>query len=61
MPPALCKPADLGYIVEREGVFFAQVLARDLREHFTGPRRGLNKKRASEDLVDLSIKILERC
>ena len=51
MPPPLRNLSDLGYIIEREGVYYAEVLARDLRIHFTGPRRGRNKERASEDLA----------
>ena len=51
MPSPLCKPADLGCVRRREGVCYAEVFARDLKEHFTGPRRGQDKQRASEDLA----------
>ena len=51
MPPPLRKPADLGCVVEREGIFYAEVKARDLMIFFEGPRRGQNKQRASEDLA----------
>ena len=51
MPPPLRNLSDLGYIIEREGVYNAEVLARDLKIHFRGPRRGRDKERASEDLA----------
>ena len=51
MPPPLRSLSDLGYIVERDGVYYAEVLARGLGLHFKGPRRGQTKKRASEDLA----------
>ena len=55
MPPKQRPPTELGKVVNYRGQYRAEVNTRNLGQaiNIKGPRRGQNKKRASEDLASI--------